>query len=246
MLAGIKDILIITTPRDVDAFRALLGDGSGWGLNLSYAEQPSPDGLAQAFIIGEKFIGESSVALILGDNLFYGTGLTELLEDAAKLKKGGKIFAFQVQDPERYGVVEMDKEGKAISIEEKPSKPKSNLAITGLYFFDNNVVEIAKNVKPSARGELEITDVIENYLRQGELYIKKLYRGYSWLDTGTHKSLLEAGNFISIIQERQNIQIGSPEEISWRKGFIDSRQLLELSSKISKTDYGKYLARLVE
>ncbi len=245
MLAGIRDILIITTPADQESFRALLGDGSAWGLNLQYVVQPSPDGLAQAFILGEEFIGDSPVCLILGDNIFYAEGLSRRLQSIAQQENGATIFAYFVQDPQRYGVVEMDSDRQALSIEEKPDQPKSNYAVTGLYFYDNDVVEIAKSIKPSARGELEISSVNEAYMHRGELQVEVLGRGAAWLDTGTHQSLLDAGQFIRVIEERQSLKIACPEEIAWRMGFINDKQLEKLAAPLENSGYGKYLLSIL-
>lgn len=244
MLAEIRDILIISTPHDLPKFKDLLGDGSQWGINLEYAEQPSPDGLAQAFTIGEEFIGDDEVCLILGDNIFYGGRFGDMVLNASKLKKGGKVFAYHVNDPERYGVVEFNKEKIAQSIEEKPANPKSNYAVTGLYFYDNDVVEIAKNLKPSARGELEITDVNKVYLERGDLSVEILGRGYAWLDTGTHESLLEASNFIATVESRQGLKIACLEEIAYTKGWISKESLMALAEPLKKNQYGQYLIRL--
>jgi glucose-1-phosphate thymidylyltransferase len=244
MMAGIQEILIITTPEDSAAFQRLLGDGSHVGCQISYAVQPSPDGLAQAFIIGEKFIGKDKVALVLGDNIFYGSGLHKTLQ-ANTNPDGGVVFAYHVTDPERYGVVEFDANQKAISIEEKPAQPKSNYAVPGLYFYDNEVVEIAKNIKPSVRGELEITDVNNEYLKRGQLQVAILNRGTAWLDTGTHQSLLQAAQFVEVIEERQGLKIGCIEEIAYRNGFIGKEKLLEAAAKLGKSGYGAYLRRLV-
>lgn len=245
MLAGIRDILIISTPQDTPRFVQLLGDGSQWGLNLQYQVQPSPDGLAQAFILGEQFIGSDPCALVLGDNIFYGHDLQKQLEAATAKESGATVFAYHVQDPERYGVVEFDKEGTAISLEEKPLEPKSNYAVTGLYFYDNSVVEIAKSLKPSPRGELEITDVNRIYLEQGNLSVAMMGRGYAWLDTGTHESLIEASNFIQTIETRQGLKVACPEEISYRKGFINAGQVKSLAAPLAKNAYGQYLLKML-
>lgn len=245
MLAGIKDVLIISTPRDLPMMKNLLGDGSQLGMSISYREQPKPEGIAQAFIIGESFIAGDSCCLILGDNIFYGHSIGGMMENAAKLTDGGMVFAYSVRDPERYGVVEMDKSGKALSIEEKPKQPKSSLAVTGLYFYDKQVVDIAKSLKPSARGELEITDVNKVYLAQGKLKVQQMGRGVAWLDTGTPDSLLSAAQFVQIIEERQGIKIACLEEIAYRKGFINLAQFEKLQTGYGSGDYGKYLARLL-
>ena len=246
MLAGIRDILIISTPQDTPRFEQLLGDGKDWGLNLQYAVQPSPDGLAQAFIIGKEFIGTSPSALVLGDNIYYGHNFDSLLKQADQRHEGATVFAYHVQDPERYGVVAFDEQGRATSLEEKPIKPKSNYAVTGLYFYDNNVIKLAEGLKPSARGELEITDLNRIYLEQNKLNVEIMGRGFAWLDTGTHESLLEAGNFIQTIEHRQGLKIACPEEIAYRKGFINAEQLKILAQPLSKNAYGQYLLKLIE
>lgn len=246
MLAGIKDILIISTPKDTPRFKELLGDGSDWGIHLEYKVQPSPDGLAQAFILGEEFIGDDSVALILGDNIFYGHGFTNILEKAASQKDGATVFGYNVKDPERFGVVAFDEQGKVTSIEEKPEIPKSTYAVTGLYFYDNNVVDIAKNIKPSDRGELEITSVNEEYLKQGNLNVELLGRGFAWLDTGTHESLLDASLFIQTVEKRQSLKVACLEEIAYRKGYIDSEKLYQLAQPLKKNGYGQYLLGLLK
>ena len=245
MLAGIKEILIISTPQDLPRFEELLGDGSEFGISLSYAVQPSPDGLAQAFIIGEDFIGDDSVALVLGDNIFHGNGLSAMLQRAEAKEKGATVFGYQVKDPERFGVVEFDDNMNAISIEEKPEHPKSNFAVTGLYFYDNDVVEIAKNIKPSPRGELEITDVNKAYLERGDLSVELMGRGFAWLDTGTHESLLQAAQYIETVQRLQNVQVANLEEIAYRMGYITKEQVLELAQPLNKNEYGQYLLRLI-
>ncbi|WP_018663368.1 glucose-1-phosphate thymidylyltransferase RfbA [Heyndrickxia acidiproducens] len=246
MLAGIKDILIISTKEDIPRFENLLGDGSQFGISLQYKIQPSPDGLAQAFILGDEFIGNDSVAMILGDNIYYGNGMRRALQRASQKQRGATVFGYHVQDPERFGVVEFDRNGKVLSVEEKPEQPKSNYAITGLYFYDNRVVEIAKGIKPSARGELEITSINEAYLKLGELDVELLGRGYTWLDTGTHESLVEATNFVKTVEEHQGIKVSAPEEIAYVNGWIKKEQLIESASKLSKTGYGKYLLRVAE
>jgi len=246
MLAGIRDILIISTPQDTPRFVQLLGDGSQWGINFSYAVQPSPDGLAQAFIIGESFIGKDACSLVLGDNIYYGHNFESILSAAVNKKEGGTVFAYHVHDPERYGVVEFDNNGRAISLEEKPLKPKSNYAVTGLYFYDNDVIEVAKSVKPSARGELEITTVNQIYLDRGKLDVQVMGRGYAWLDTGTHDSLLEASLFIQTLEKRQGLKIACPEEIAYRRNYIDAAQIEKLARPLAKNSYGQYLLSLLK
>lgn len=245
MLAGIRDILIISTPQDLHRFQELLQDGSEFGIKLSYAEQPSPDGLAQAFIIGEEFISDDSVALILGDNIYHGSGLSNMLQKAASKESGATVFGYHVKDPERFGVVEFDQDMKAISIEEKPEQPRSNYAVTGLYFYDNDVVEIAKSIKPSPRGELEITDVNKAYLDRGDLSVELMGRGFAWLDTGTHESLLEASQYIETVQRMQNVQVANLEEIAYRMGYISREDVLTLAQPFKKNEYGQYLLRLI-
>ncbi|MBO6556848.1 MAG: glucose-1-phosphate thymidylyltransferase RfbA [Pseudomonadales bacterium] len=246
MLSGITDILIISTPRDLPAFQDLLGDGSQWGLNLNYAEQPSPDGLAQAFIIGDKFIGNDNVTLILGDNIFYAQGMREKLGSVAEQASGATVFGYYVSNPEDYGVVEFNRDGKAVSIEEKPESPKSNFAVTGLYYYDNDVVDIAKRLKPSPRGELEITDVNVQYLKRGDLEVEVFSRGTAWLDTGQHAHLLDAANFVRIVEERQGLKIACPEEIAYKMGFIDAAQLQKLGAALIKSGYGQYLLQILD
>jgi len=244
MLAGIQEILIISTPKDIHLYEDLLGDGSQLGLNLSYEIQPSPDGLAQAFIIGEKFIGHDSVCMVLGDNIFYGYGFTKILTNAAKVEDGAVVFGYYVNDPERYGVVDFDKSGKVLSIEEKPEKPKSNYAVTGLYFYSNDVIEKAKNLKPGKRGELEITDLNRLYLEENKLNVELLGRGFAWLDTGTHESLLQASNYVSTIEQRQGLKIACIEEIAYKKGFINKEQLIKLGNELKNNQYGEYLMKI--
>ena len=246
MLAGIQDILIITTPHDQQSFINLLGSGNQWGLNITYEAQPSPDGLAQAFIIGEKFIGDDNVCLVLGDNIFYGHGMDKLLENAMQKEKGASVFGYYVNEPECYGVIDFDKNRNAIDLEEKPENPKSNYVVTGLYFYDNDVIEIAKNIKPSHRGELEITDVNKVYLERGDLNVEVMGRGYTWLDMGTHASLLQASNFIQVMEERQGLKISCPEEIAFMKGFIDAAQVEKLANHLLKSGYGQYLMSLLK
>lgn len=246
MLSGIKDVLIITTPEDKSSFAKLLGDGSQFGINISYEEQPEPDGLAQAFIIGENFIGNDSVCLVLGDNIFFGQGFSHKLRSVAENNHGATVFGYQVIDPERYGVVDFDENYKALSIEEKPKKPKSNWAVTGLYFYDNSVIEMAKKVKPSERGELEITTINEMYLEQGKLCVELLGRGFAWLDTGTHDSLIEAGSFVETVQKRQGMMVACPEEIAWRNGWLSDENILAKADELKKNKYGTYLKKLLE
>ena len=246
MLAGIRDILIISTPQDTPRFEQLLGDGSQWGLNLQYAVQPSPDGLAQAFLIGEQFIDNGTCTLVLGDNIFYGHDFNGLLQEAAQQQSGATVFAYRVHDPERYGVVEFDAQGKAVSLEEKPKAPKSHHAVTGLYFYDQHVVELAKSLKPSPRGELEITDLNRLYLKRGQLNVQTMGRGYAWLDTGTHESMLEASHFIETIERRQGLKVSCPEEIAWRQNWIDDAQLECLAQPLAKNGYGQYLHGLLK
>lgn len=246
MLARIREILIISTPEDLPRFQELLGDGHQWGLTLHYKIQPSPDGLAQAFILGEEFIGNDSVCMILGDNIFYGNGLSEMVQDASNLQEGGVVFGYQVKDPHRFGVVEFDDQKNAISIEEKPSRPKSHFAVTGLYFYDNDVIQIAKNVQPSERGELEITSINQEYLRRGKLKVELLGRGFAWLDTGTHDSLIEASQFVQTIEHRQGYKIACLEEIAYNQGWISKEQVLEIAKPLSKNNYGQYLQDLVK
>jgi len=245
MLAGIRDILVISTPQDTPRFQQLLGDGSQWGLSLSYAVQPSPDGLAQAFLIGAPFIGQDSCALVLGDNIFYGHELPRLLQSAHGRANGATVFCYHVQDPERYGVAEFDRDGRVLSIEEKPARPRSNYAVTGLYFYDNDVVDIARGIRPSARGELEITDVNRHYLQEGKLAVEIMGRGFAWLDTGTHESLLEASQFIATLEHRQGLKVACPEEIAFRQRWITAEALAELAAPLSKSGYGQYLMRIL-
>ncbi len=246
MIAGIREVLIITTPEDAGLFQRLLGDGSKWGINLAYAEQPKPEGLAQAFLIGRKFVGRDRVALVLGDNIFFGHGLSEMLRKAAAREHGATVFGYQVSDPERYGVVEFDGDGRAVGIEEKPMEPKSSHAVTGLYFYDNDVLEIAGEVRPSARGELEITDVNKAYLARGDLFVETMGRGIAWLDTGTFDSLIQAGQFVQTIEARQGLKIAAPEEIAWRNGWIDDAELAQRARELRKSGYGEYLTHLLK
>ena len=246
MLAGIREVLVISTPQDLPRFEELLGNGEQWGMTLSYAVQPSPDGLAQAFLIGREFVGTDSVCLVLGDNIFYGHGLTEQLQRAAAHGTGATVFGYYVQDPERYGVVELDAHNRAVSLEEKPKSPRSNYAVTGLYFYDNQVLDIAAGLKPSARGELEITDVNREYLRRGQLRVELMGRGYAWLDTGTHESLAQASAFIEIVEKRQGLKVACPEEIAFRMGYIDRAQLLRVAEPMKKNDYGRYLLAVAD
>jgi glucose-1-phosphate thymidylyltransferase len=246
MLSGIRDILIISTPQDLPLFEKMLGDGNQFGVNFSYAEQPSPDGLAQAFIIGEEFIGDDSVCLILGDNLFYGQGFSDMLQSSSCLQEGATVYAYQVLDPERFGVVEFDASGRAVSIEEKPVKPRSNFAVTGLYFYDNSVINIAKTIQPSARGELEISSINEIYLKENKLTVEVMGRGFAWLDTGTHESMLEASQFVHTIEKRQGFKIACLEEIAWRSSWISDEQLFEHAQCLSKNNYGQYLSQILE
>ncbi len=246
MLAGIRDILIITTPHDASQYQRLLGDGSQWGVSIQYAQQERPDGLAQAFVIGKQFIGSDSVALVLGDNIFYGSGLGEQLSRAAGLEAGAEVFAYYVDDPHRYGVVTCTDDGRVTSIEEKPEQPKSNYAVTGLYFYDNQVIDIAKSIAPSARGELEITDVNNHYLNAGKLRVNFLPRGVAWLDTGTHEALLDAANFVRVVEARQGLKICCPEEIAWRRGYVSSEQILKIARETQSSGYGDYLVKIVK
>ncbi|MCF6291029.1 MAG: glucose-1-phosphate thymidylyltransferase RfbA [Desulfobacterales bacterium] len=246
MLAGIREVLLITTPEDLPLFERLLGDGAQWGISIEYAEQPRPEGLAQAFIIGEEFIGDRPICMVLGDNIFYGHGLSQTLQRCAQLTRGATIFGYSVRDPERYGVVSFDAQNRVIDIEEKPEKPKSNYAVTGLYFYDNDVVGIARKIKPSPRGELEITDINNVYLRRNKLKVELLSRGTAWLDTGTHQSLLDAAVFLRVVEERQGMKIACPEEIAYRMGFIDADQVRELARPLENNGYGRYLLRLID
>ncbi len=246
LLAAIQDILIITTPRDQEAYQTLLGDGAQWGVNFQYAAQPSPDGLAQAFLIGEAFLGGDPACLILGDNIYYGQGLSAVLRRATARERGATVFGYYVRDPERYGVVSFDATGRAMDIEEKPKAPKSNYAVTGLYFYDNDVVNVAKNIRPSPRGELEITDVNKVYLERGQLNVELLGRGYAWLDTGTHESLLAAAHFVQVVEQRQGLKVACPEEVAWRMGLIDDAQLIRLAGPLAKSGYGQYLLELLD